>query len=230
MAIASAHLLKERNVPARLARLAVRAKLVEPFRGRPAVLRPEELSAPLLRLAALAARYSPFRRSGFVIEEMEVNPFVVRDGRLLPLDGLCRFSRAHVGISGRPWAEIGRLLHPASIAVIGVSEKMNLGHIILNNILKMGFRREKVFVVKPGLDAIEGCRCVPDVASLPETVDLFVLTLGADMCYDIMAELTKREKARSVIIIAGGMGEKEGEPASRTRSPACSPKGGSGRP
>jgi acyl-CoA synthetase (NDP forming) len=210
VAIASAHLLKQKNVPALVAGLAVYDKLVKPFRGREAVLRPEELSVTLLRLALLAARYSPFGRSRYVIEEMEVNPFVVRGGKLVPLDGLCRFSRARVDISGRPFAEIGRLLHPSSIAVIGVSEKMNLGRIILNNILKMGFPREKVTVVKPGLDRIEGCVCVPDVASLPETVDLFVLTLGADMCADVMAQLIGSEKARSAIIIAGGMGEKQG--------------------
>jgi len=210
VAIASALLLREKHLPAMLGRLAVHDKLVKPFRGRPAVVSPEELNGALLRMASLAVRYSPFRKSGFVIEEMEVNPFVVRDGRLVALDGLCRFSRAHVDVSGRPFAEIGRLLHPSSIAVIGVSEKMNLGHIILNNILKMGFPRERVYVVKPGVDRIEGCRCVPDVASLPETVDLFVLTLGADLCYDIMAQLTSHEKAHSAIIIAGGMGEKLG--------------------
>jgi acyl-CoA synthetase (NDP forming) len=60
------------------------------------------------------------------------------------------------------------------------------------------------------MDRIEGCRCVPDVAALPETVDLFVLTLAADQCGDVMAELVARGKARSVIIIAGGMGEKQG--------------------
>jgi acyl-CoA synthetase (NDP forming) len=41
-------------------------------------------------------------------------------------------------------------------------------------------------------------------------VDLFVLTLAADRCYGAMEELVGKEKARSVIIIAGGMGEKEG--------------------
>ena len=87
---------------------------------------------------------------------------------------------------------------------------MNLGHIILNNVLEMGFPKERVFVVKPGLSEIEGCKCVPTVADLPETVDMFVLTLAADQCEPVMRDLTTHEKARSVIIIAGGMGEKAG--------------------
>ena len=209
-AIASPHLIDKKRILAHLDPLAVTAKLIKPFRGRPAVLAPAALRETYARLAALAAHYSPFAGARYVIEEAEVNPFVVRDGALVPLDGLCRFSRAHVGLKGRPFAEIARLLHPASVAVIGVSERMNIGHIILNNILKMGFPRERVYVVKPGLAEIEGCRCVPDIASLPETVDMFVLTLGADQCPDVVAELVSQEKARSVILIAGGMGEKQG--------------------
>jgi acyl-CoA synthetase (NDP forming) len=209
--IASAHLLQKKDVSAHLEPLAVYDKLVKPFRSRPAVLDAAELRDVYSGFCGLAAHYSPFRPGGrYVIEEAEVNPFVVRAGKLLPLDGLCRFSRRHIGITGRPFAEIRRLLRPASIAVIGVSEKMNLGHIILNNVLKNGFPPERVYFVKPGPRQIEGCLCVPDVASLPETVDLFVLTLTADLCYGVMADLIAHGKARSVIIIAGGMGEKEG--------------------
>jgi acyl-CoA synthetase (NDP forming) len=87
---------------------------------------------------------------------------------------------------------------------------MNIGHIILNNILKNGFPKERVFVVKPGAAEIEGCRSVPAVRDLPGTVDMFVLTLGAEQSYDVMKEITENGKARSVIIIAGGLGEKQG--------------------
>jgi acyl-CoA synthetase (NDP forming) len=209
-AIASPHLLARKDILAHLEPLAVTAKLIKPFRGRPAVLPAAVLRDTYARLAALAAHYSPFAGSRFVIEEAEVNPFVVRDGALVPLDGLCRFSEAHIALAGRPFAEIARLLRPESIALIGVSERMNIGHLILNNILAQGFAAERLYIVKPGIDRIEGCRCVPDIASLPETVDLFVLTLGAEQCGDIVAELVARGKARSVILIAGGMGEKQG--------------------
>jgi acyl-CoA synthetase (NDP forming) len=87
---------------------------------------------------------------------------------------------------------------------------MNLGRIILKNILREGFPRDRVYVVKPGPAEIEGCRCVPTVEDLPEAVDLFVLTLAADQSVGVMESLVGMEKARSVIIIAGGMGEKKG--------------------
>jgi acyl-CoA synthetase (NDP forming) len=211
VSMASPHFLQKKNVLRHLEPLAVYDKLVKPFRGKRPVLPGAELRDSYFHFCELAAHYSPFESNGrYVIEEAEVNPFVVRAGKLVPLDGLCRFSRRHVDVEGRPFAGIKHVLHPESIAVIGVSERMNLGHVILNNILRQEFPRERVYVVKPGLQQIEGCRCVPDIASLPETVDLFVLTLAAEQSYEVMAELISRGKARSVIIVAAGIGEKQG--------------------
>jgi acyl-CoA synthetase (NDP forming) len=210
-ALGSVHLVEDDAVPGLLEPLALFGKMAGEFRGRKSHVAPRVLTETFLRFRDLAAAYSPLSRvSPFVIEEGEVNPFVVRAGRLVPLDGVCRFSRDKRTAAGRPVGDIRALLRPLSIGIIGVSEKMNLGHIILNNILKNGFPRESVTVVKPGLESIEGCRCVPTVGDMPIPVDLFVLTLAADQCVAVMAELVAGGKARSVIIIAGGMGEKEG--------------------
>jgi len=210
-AIGSAHLLRRDQIGGLLEPLAFYDKLVKGFRGKPAPVSRNTLVETFDRFCRLAAHFSPYsRKSAFVIEEAEVNPFVVRNGVLVPLDGMCRFSRHHAAARPRLSESLGFLLHPQSIGLIGVSERMNLGHLILNNILREGFPRERIYVVKPGLAEIEGCRCVPTVADLPETVDLFVLTLAASQSAGVMAELVAAEKARSVIIIAGGMGEKQG--------------------
>ncbi len=211
VAIGSVHLLADDKAQGLLEPLTFYGKLAAEFRGRRALVPPRVLTETLLRFRDLAAAFSPFSaESPFVLEEAEVNPFVVRRGRLVPLDGVCRFSRDKAAVAARPAEAIGRLLKPRSIGIIGVSEKMNIGHIILNNILGNGFPADDVIVVKPGLDRIEGCLCVPSVEAMPRTVDLFVLTLAADQCYDVMKDLVEHEKARSVILIAGGMGEKEG--------------------
>jgi acyl-CoA synthetase (NDP forming) len=210
-AAASAHLLDERGAAEMLRPLAFYGKLAMPFRGRPALVKPAVLERALLKFRDLAAAFSPFNdASPFVIEEAEVNPFVAAGGRLVPLDGVTRFSREKRRPAARPQEAIDRLLKPATIGIIGVSEKMNIGRIILRNIIGSGFPKESVFVVKPGLPEIDGCRCFPSVRDLPEAVDMFVLTLAADQCHAVMKELTEHEKARSVIIIAGGMGEKSG--------------------
>ena len=211
VAIASAHLLDDAEAEALLEPLAFFGKLAAEFRGRKALVAPKVLADTLLRFRDLAAAFSAVSvETPFVLEEAEVNPFVVRRGRLVPLDGVCRFSRNKAEPSARPVEAVGRLLKPGTIGIVGVSEKMNIGHVILNNILKGGFPAEKVTVVKPGLEAIEGCRCVPSIEAMPETVDMFVLTLGADQCFDAMKDLVDHGKARSVILIAGGMGEKAG--------------------
>lgn len=211
VAIGSAHLLRPGDIIPLLEPLAVFDKLVKPFRGKPAPLGRETLAATFRRFIELAVHLSPYsRRSAYVIEEAEVNPFVVHAGRLIPLDGMCRFSRRRAAPRPRLFKSIDHLLHPRSIGIIGVSEKLNLGHIILNNILREEYPRERVYVVKPGAGEIEGCRSVPTVADLPETVDLFVLALAAQQAAPVMEAVVQTEKARSVIIIASGLGETKG--------------------
>lgn len=211
LAIMPASGLTPEMIPSILEPVAVYGKITRRFRGRQALVSPETLISAIKIFQQIATDYSPFNpESEFTVEELEVNPLVIRKGKVLPLDGLCRFSRTKMEIEGRPIAQIKRILEPRSLGIIGVSEKMNVGHIILNNIIKSGFSRDKIFVVKPGFESIEGCRCFPTVADLPETVDLFILTLGADMVYPVMKELVELEKARSVIVIAGGLGEKSG--------------------
>ncbi len=210
-AIGSAHLLRRRDIIPLLEPLAAYDKLVTGFRGKAAPVTRETLAATFERFIDLAVHFSRrSRKSAYVIEEAEINPFVIRGGRLVPLDGMCRFSRARALSRPRLYNDIEHLLHPRSVGIIGVSERLNLGHLILNNILREGFPKERVFVVKPGTGEVEGCRSVSAVADLPETVDLFVLTLSADQSVGVMEEIVRTKKARSVIIIAGGLGEKKG--------------------
>jgi acyl-CoA synthetase (NDP forming) len=212
-ATVAAELFEPAVFASQLAQLAVYGKMAAPFRGRPALIAPDVLVETAQRLAWLGALRGPY-----VVEELEVNPFVVRAGALVPLDGLCRFSvrpeaalRAGPDGAARTVApkDLGPLLRPATIGLIGVSEKMNLGRVILRNVLAAGFSPAAVTIVKPGLDQMDGCLCVPSIEALPAPVDLFVLTLAAEQCPDVIAALTAQQKARAVILIAGGMGETE---------------------
>jgi acyl-CoA synthetase (NDP forming) len=218
LAIGSVHLLRRKEIAPLLRPLAFYDKLTREYRGRRAVITENELISTFSRFLSLAAHFSPYgKKSPYVIEEAEVNPCVVVNSRLVPLDGMCRFSRAHSQAKLRLSASLDFLLHPQSIGIVGVSERMNLGRIILKNILREGFPRKRVYVVKRGLEEIEGCRCLPSVSELPERVDLFVLTLAAEQSVDLMRELIEAEKARSVVIIASGLGEKKGTEALEER-------------
>ena len=148
---------------------------------------------------------------GWTITELEVNPFVVVDGTLVAIDGLLKFRARSEPSSPRPAPSIDALLHPSSIGLIGVSSKgMNMGRIILRNVLDAGFDKDRVYVVRPGQEQIDGVRCVPSVEALPERVDMFLLAVNADQVPDVIEDLAKHDKAVGVILIAGGMGEKQG--------------------
>ena len=155
---------------------------------------------------------------GWTVTELEVNPFAVADGKLVALDGLLKFRKKSKLPLARPAASIDALLHPKSIAVIGVSSKgMNMGRIILRNVLEVGFDPKRTYVVRPGLEELDGVRCVPSVEALPERVDVFVLAVGADQVPEVLEDLIKFDKAVGVVLIAGGMGEKEGGEAIEQR-------------
>jgi acyl-CoA synthetase (NDP forming) len=211
ISIGSALLLQKKDIPRVLEPLAVYDKLVGKVRGKKPLITKEELIETYHLFQELGAHYCAYEAGHpYVIEELEVNPFVVRSKKLIALDGMCRFSPNHQEIKVRQASRIQCLLKPHSIGIIGVSEKMNVGHIILNNILKEGFPNWNIYVVKPGLKEIEGCTCVPTISDLPKTVDMFVVSVGAEQIYEVMKELIENEKAHSAIIIAGGIGEKKG--------------------
>ena len=173
---------------------------------------------PLGRIADLAAAFLELGRAlGPRIAEFEVNPFVIaHDGRVVALDVLLKLRREPAGGSGtaaRPLARLARLLEPRSAAIMGVSERMNPGHIIVNNLLREGFARDRILIVKSGTAEIEGCRCVPDIASIPDRVDLFVLCVDAAQASAALVEIIERDKAESIVLIPGGLEEKAGSEA-----------------
>ena len=181
---------------------------------------------PLGRVADLAAAFLDLGRAlGHRIGEFEVNPFVVaNDGRVVALDVLVKLRRepaAAPARQARPIAKLSRLLEPRSVAIMGVSERMNPGHIIVNNLLREGFARERILVVKGGTAEIEGCRCVPDIAAIPDRVDLFVLCVDAAQASSALVEIIEREKAESVVLIPGGLEEKAGSEAIVSRMHAA---------
>ena len=214
VSIGSPHILYKKDISRVLEPLAIYDKLVGKVRGREALIAKDDLVETYFRFLQLGAYFSPYRSDHpYVIEEAEVNPFVAQNKRLIALDGMCRFSKKHGESRNIRYENIEYLVKPRTIGIIGVSEKMNVGHIILNNILKQGFPVWNVTVVKPGADEIEGCVCVPRIQDLPKTVDLFVITVAAEQNYDVIKELVDYGKARSAIIIAGGLGEKKGTQA-----------------
>jgi len=212
VATASVHLTTPEEFFALFRRTVSYKKLSGQTRDRRARATDEALLDCFRAFVALGQQLSPDNPAApYWIDEFEVNPFAFAELNPVPLDGLCKFTRPGAISASRPAHKIEQLLLPRSIAVIGVSAKgMNMGRIILRNIINCGFAKDRLYVVRPGQDEIDGIRCVPEVASLPEKVDMFVMAVGADQVPDIVDQLLDNDRAESVILIPGGLGEKEG--------------------
>jgi acyl-CoA synthetase (NDP forming) len=195
---------REGAIEAALSRLSVVRLATEPQRGAPARLPLSALADVVRRLLALAKI-----SAGGGLAEFEANPLVVSAGRLVALDALGRTAAPPPPLPApRPLARVRNLLEPRSIAVMGVSEKMNPGRIILQNVLRAGFAPSAVTVIKPGAEAIDGCRCVPALADLSVPVDLLVLSVSAPQAAEAVAEAADRHLAESIVLIPGGLDEK----------------------
>jgi acyl-CoA synthetase (NDP forming) len=155
-------------------------------------------------------------QTGFVIEELEVNPFACSGGALVALDGLCRIGRPQVERPQRPQAKIDRLLHPDSIGIIGASAtRMNFGRITLKNIIASGYDKSRLLVINPDGQEVDGVRCVTSLAALEKKLDLLILAVTADVAFKIIDDVIDTDAVESVLLIPGGMGETEAsrEPA-----------------
>ncbi len=202
------HAAAPERIAAALASKPITAATTGTLRGQRPRIAAGRLVELLERFLALAEEAMPEE-----IAEFEINPLVFRDGEPVALDALLRRGGAELSPAAaepRPVEKIGRLLRPRSIAVVGVSERRNPGRVILENILRAGFDRDRVAVVKPRSASIAGCRCVGDLASLPGRMDLVVLAIGAAQVPAAVAEIVAGRRAESVILIPGGLGERSG--------------------
>ena len=83
----------------------------------------------------------------------------------------------------------------------------------MRNLLREGFDPARIAIVKPEATEIDGCRCWPSLAALPEPVDLCVLAISAAQAPGALEEILALEKAESLIVIPGGLEEKAGAEA-----------------
>ena len=99
------------------------------------------------------------------------------------------------------------LFKPKSIALIGASDKPgSIGAVLANNLFAAGFKGP-VWPVNPRHKKIAGRNVVPDVASLPEPVDLGVVCTPAAVVPGIIGDLGTHG-ARAAVVITAGFGER----------------------
>ncbi|MBL8733688.1 MAG: acetate--CoA ligase family protein [Planctomycetes bacterium] len=177
-------------------------------------LRGQQGRAALGDLVALVQRAAAFAAAAvpFPFAEIECNPVTFVDGVPYALDALVRLGEPlPAPAPPRPLQRAARLLQPRRIAVLGVSSRgENPGRIVLRNTLAAGFPPAAMLVIKPGETSIDGVACVPDLAALPEPVDMLVVAVPAAEVGNVLDEVLRTRKAEGIVLLTSGIGEREG--------------------
>ncbi|RJS73353.1 MAG: hypothetical protein CW694_00740 [Candidatus Syntrophoarchaeum sp. WYZ-LMO15] len=98
---------------------------------------------------------------------------------------------------------LGKILNPASVAILGASARGDKrGFIILDNLIKGGYTG-RIYPVNPNIDRIGALRVYPSLSSLPEVVDLAAVVLPADLVPEVIEEAVELGVPGAVITSVG---------------------------
>ncbi|MGK2911736.1 MAG: acetate--CoA ligase family protein [Sphingobium sp.] len=102
-----------------------------------------------------------------------------------------------------PQPPLDRLLRPASVAIVGASDKPGgLGASVLANLIRQGFVGN-IHLINPKRAEIGGRPCVASVDDLPEGVDVAVLAIPRAGVLDAIRGLARRRAGAAIIFSAG---------------------------
>ncbi|NMM05624.1 CoA-binding protein [Polaromonas sp.] len=191
----------------KLAKVAKRASVALPD---------QQLQACFDEVLALANNFSQGNlQSSFVLRRLELNPVHVGD-QLKVQAAHCEFDLPSTGRLRRPLHKIDKLIHPASIGIVGVSAtSMNFGRIILHNLIGSGYGKDRLTVIRPGETEIDGVKCVASLKELEYKLDLLIVAVAASAVYALVDEIIETDSVESVMLIPGSLGETQAsrEPA-----------------
>ncbi|WP_428492084.1 acetate--CoA ligase family protein [Rhodopila sp.] len=103
-------------------------------------------------------------------------------------------------------AALHTLFHPRAVAVIGASDEATKhGYIVLTNLRETGFRGG-IHGISRRLREVDGIRCWPDLASVPEPVDIAFLAIPAEAAAQAVRDAA-RAGLSAVIVGSAGYAE-----------------------
>ncbi|MGH6954599.1 MAG: CoA-binding protein, partial [Alphaproteobacteria bacterium] len=103
------------------------------------------------------------------------------------------------------------LFNPGSVAVIGASGREGRpGNQAIRGLGAIGYRG-RLYPVTPSYQEIESHRCYPDIASVPERVDLAVIA-GATERIEAQLRAAIEARARAALVFANGLLKDDVEP------------------
>lgn len=153
-----------------------------------------------------------FKKNNKFIEELEVNPFIISSGKLYAGDGVLRLRKKISPKRNIPTdIAIRSIIEPKTVAFCGVSDKKyNMARIILNNTIKAGFPKENLYIIKDGVNEIDGVSCYSSLSLIPKKIDMYVVAVPVEGVVEVLKEAGESGKVNGVVLITGGVGEKSG--------------------
>ena len=97
------------------------------------------------------------------------------------------------------------LLAPQTLAVVGASEKANVGGRVFRNALAAGFTGT-IFPVNPNYASVDGHTCYESLAALPETPDCAVIAVPAGAAMAVLSDAAARG-IKSAVLLAEGFAD-----------------------
>jgi predicted CoA-binding protein len=168
---------------------------------------PDRPLTRLLRGPARTGRQPGPAGQAHVLQSLELEPC----GRRRPIGisaAQCDFGAPRAARLPRPIHKIDKLIHPASIGIIGVSSSsMNFGRIILRNLMGSGYDKARLCVIRPGETEIDGVGCVEGLKALKHKLDLLIVAVAASAVYELVDEIIESDAVESVMLIPGSLGE-----------------------
>ncbi len=113
-------------------------------------------------------------------------------------------------------AQVARLLHPRSVAVVGVSDQpMTPGRNVITTLQRYKYAGP-IHAVSRSASSIEGCEVVNSVSDLPQGIDLVVLTVRSTAVVETVESLAKKQVG-GIMCFASGFAEMGSEGAAAQR-------------
>lgn len=101
------------------------------------------------------------------------------------------------------FAGLTPLLRPRSVAVLGASaDRLRIGGRPIAYMLERGFRGA-ILPVNPNRDEIQGLRCYPSLAALPEVPDVAIVAVAAERAVAAVEELAAAGVRGGIVLTAG---------------------------
>jgi len=98
--------------------------------------------------------------------------------------------------------EIDEIMHPRSVAVVGVPRGMKTGKLFFTALIDQGFSG-KIYPVSPQAEEIDGFKAYPSVTAIPGAVDLAIVLVPQQRTLSVVQECAAKGVKGAVLFTAG---------------------------